>query len=82
MRGGYSRRMTSGTTVLWRLRGDTLRNIVCLTYRTASGLVALRIALERETLLEEIYPDVRSATNRAAAIRDSLVRDGWLIDAA
>jgi hypothetical protein len=74
--------MTAGTTVLWRLRGDTLRNIVCLTYTTASGLVALHITLERETLLEETYPDVRSATNRATAIRDSLVRDGWLIDAA
>jgi hypothetical protein len=74
--------MSADPTVLWRLRGDTLRDIVCLTYTTASGLVALSITLERETLLEEIYPDVRSATTRAAAIRDSLVRDGWLIDAA
>jgi hypothetical protein len=48
----------------------------------ASGLLALEIVLGRETLLHEIYPDVRTTRSRALAIRDSLVREGWLIEAA
>lgn len=79
---GYRRTMSTRTTILWRLRGDTLRNIVCLTFTTASGVTALQIELEGETLLHEVYPDDRSATRRAAYIRDTLLRDGWLLDAA
>jgi hypothetical protein len=43
---------------------------------------ALEIAVDRETLLREIYPDVRTTTSRALAIRDRLVREGWLTEAA
>jgi hypothetical protein len=74
--------MNAAPTILWRLRGDTLRNIVCTMHTSPSGLVALEIAVDRETLLREIYPDVRTTTSRALAIRDRLVREGWLTEAA
>jgi hypothetical protein len=74
--------MNAAPTVLWRLRGDRLRNIICTMQTTPSGLLALEIALGRETLLHEIYPDVRTTRSRALAIRDRLVREGWLIEAA
>jgi hypothetical protein len=74
--------MEAARTILWRLRGDMLRNIVCTMQTIPSGLVALEIVLDRETLLQEIYPDVDITRSRAAAIRDNLVREGWLIDAA
>jgi hypothetical protein len=69
--------MGSDRETIWRLRGEALRNIVCVRETTASGAVALQVMLECEALLDEVYPDVRSALCRAAAIRADLVRRGW-----
>lgn len=74
--------MGANDILIWRLRGDTLRNIVCVRRSTASGLVALQVLLDQDTLLDEMYPDDRTATSRATAIRNDLLRRGWLLDTA
>lgn len=80
--GRYSGAMTTGPDVIWRLHGAFVRNIVCLKHATKSGLVLLQVVLDDEALLEELYPDVRSATARANGIRDTLLDKGWATEAA
>ncbi len=66
--------------IVWRLRGSTDKIVECCLEHTTYNLHAVTVVLGRETFLEEAYPDVRSATERAASVRDRLLASGgWTV---
>jgi hypothetical protein len=67
--------------VIWSLRGTIVQNIQCRTHPTTSGGVWLQVVLDEEPLVEEIYPDARSAASRAEDIRRELIEKGWTAEA-
>jgi hypothetical protein len=78
----YSHGMIITPDVVWRLRGTIAETIVCHTHITTSGGVWLQVLVDEEPVVEEIYPDARSATSRAEAIRRHLIEKGWIAETA
>lgn len=67
--------------VLWRLSGETLRDVECVVASTRTKEFVLTVGRANDTLLNEAYPDLQSATARADELRTRLVKNGWCLTA-
>jgi len=64
---------------VWRLQGSSVRDVQCWVTEASSGLFAVRIIHDHETMLEEMYPDATTAMARANRLRTDLVKSGWSV---
>jgi hypothetical protein len=65
--------------LVWRLEGTALRDVRCWILETQSGEVAVRVIHGDETMLDEMYPDMRTAMSRAERLESDLVKAGWSV---
>jgi hypothetical protein len=65
--------------LVWRLRGSTVRDVQCWITATSPSLFAVRVIHNHETMLEEMYPDAKTAMARANRLRSDLVKTGWSV---
>jgi hypothetical protein len=73
--------MPDPSSVIWRLRGETARDVECVIVSTPSRAVILTLVRDYETMLRETYPDNESAAFRANELRANLVKRGWNLTA-
>jgi hypothetical protein len=67
--------------VLWRLSGETLRDVECVVASTRTKKFVLTVSRAKDTMLNEAYPDLQSATARADQLRTRLMKNGWRLTA-
>ena len=65
--------------LVWRLQGTTVRDVQCWVIETSSGPFAMRVIHNGETMLEEMYRDLKTAMARANRLRSDLVKSGWSV---
>ena len=56
-----------------------MRDVQCWITETSPGLFAVRVIHNHETMLEEMYPDSKTAMARANRLRSDLVKTGWSV---
>jgi hypothetical protein len=62
---------------MWRLHGETAKDVECFIRGGTSHSVILTLTRDNETLLREVYPDQESAVFRAGELRQGLMTRGW-----
>ena len=64
-------------SVLWRLKGETVSGVECAVASPRSDTFVLTVSRADDTMLNETYPDLQSATVRANELRTRLAKHGW-----
>ena len=69
----------NSTKVLWRLKGQIVSNVECAVASPRSNTYVLTVSRADDTMLNETYPDLQSATVRANELRTRLAKHGWYL---
>ena len=64
-------------TVLWRLKGEIVSDVECAIASPRSNTYVLTVCRADDTMLNETYPDLQSATVRAKELHTRLAKHGW-----